>query len=50
MNEKERLLALEVLDELLIEEDEDFDENDSKLPTNNLQMAGNGISSAPERL
>lgn len=31
MTEKERLLALEVLDELLSEEDENFDENDSQL-------------------
>ena len=28
MTEKERLQALEVLDELLCEEDEEFDEND----------------------
>ena len=31
MNEKEKLHALEVLDELLSEEDENFDENDSQL-------------------
>ena len=31
MNEKEKLQALQVLDELLSENDEDFDENDSKL-------------------
>ena len=31
MNKEERLIALEVLDELLSEEDENFDENDSKL-------------------
>ena len=31
MNEKERLQALEVLDELLCEEDDEFDENDSQL-------------------
>ena len=31
MNEKERLQALQVLDELLCEEDDEFDENDSQL-------------------
>ena len=31
MTEKEKLKALEVLDELLCEEDENFDENDSQL-------------------
>ena len=31
MTEKEKLKALEVLDELLSEEDEEFDENDSQL-------------------
>ena len=31
MTEKERLQALKVLDELLCEEDENFDENDSQL-------------------
>lgn len=31
MNENERLHALKVLDELLSEEDEEFDENDSQL-------------------
>ena len=31
MTEKERLLALQVLDELLCEEDENFDENDSQV-------------------
>ena len=31
MNEKERLQALEVLDELLCEEDEEFVENDSQV-------------------
>ncbi len=30
MTEKEMLQALEVLDELLSEEDEEFDENDSQ--------------------
>ena len=31
MKEKEKLKALEVLDELLCEEDENFDENESQL-------------------
>ena len=31
MTEKERLQALQVLDELLSEDDNEFDENDSKL-------------------
>lgn len=31
MNEKEKLHALQVLDELLSKEDENFDENDSQL-------------------
>ena len=31
MNEKEKLQALQVLDELLSEDDEDFDENDSQV-------------------
>ena len=31
MNKEEKLKALEVLDELLSEEDEEFDENDSQL-------------------
>ena len=31
MNEKEKLKALEVLDELLSEDDEEFYENDSQL-------------------
>ena len=31
MNKEEKLHALEVLDELLSEEDENFDENDSQL-------------------
>ena len=31
MTEKERLQALQVLDELLSENDKEFDENDSKL-------------------
>lgn len=31
MTEKERLLALQVLDNFLSEDDEEFDENDSQL-------------------
>ena len=31
MTEKEKLKALQVLDELLSEDDNEFDENDSKL-------------------
>ena len=50
MNKEEKLKALEVLDELLSEEDENFDENDSQLPTKNIQMSGNGIYSAQERI
>ena len=50
MTEKEKLQALEVLDELLSEDDENFNENDSQLPTNNIQMSGKYISSAQERL
>ena len=50
MTEEEKLKALEVLDNFLCEEDENFDEKDSQLPTNNIQMSGNGISSAQERI
>ena len=46
--EKERLQALQVIDNFLCEDDE-FDENNSQLPTNNIQMSGNGISRAQER-
>ena len=49
MTKEEKLQALQVLDELLSEEDENFDENDSQLPTKNIQMSGNGISSAQNR-
>ena len=44
MNKEEKLHALQVLDELLSEDDNEFDENDSQLPTNNIQMSGKYIS------
>lgn len=50
MNEKEMLQALQVIDNFMSEDDENFDENDSQLPTNNIQMSGKVISSAQERL
>lgn len=43
------LQALQVLDNFLCEDDENFDENDSQVPTNNIQMAGKGISCAQNR-
>ena len=46
MTEKERLQALEVLDNFLSEDGDEFDENDSQLTTNNLHMSGKGISRA----
>lgn len=44
MTEKEKLQALQVLDSFLCENDENFDKNDSQLPTDNAQTAGNAIS------
>ena len=44
MTEKEILQALQVLDEFLSDEDENFDKNDSQLPTDNAQTSGNTIS------
>ena len=38
MTEKERLQALQVIDNFLSENDENFDKNNSTLPTNNIQM------------
>lgn len=35
MNIKEKLQVLQVLDEFLSDEDENFDESDAKLPTTN---------------
>ena len=35
MNIKEKLQVLQVLDEFLSDEDENFDESDSQLPTTN---------------
>ena len=46
MTEKERLLALQVLDELLCEEDENFDENDSQVWSNYYNTSSFYISSA----
>ena len=45
MTKEEKLHALQVLDKFLFEDDKESDENDSQLPTNNIQMSGNGISS-----
>ena len=50
MTEKEKLQALEVLDELLSEEDENFDENNSQLWINYSNTSGFYIYSHPERL
>ena len=36
MNEKEKLQALQVLDDFLCEDDENFDESDSQLTTDNV--------------
>lgn len=44
MNIKEKLHALLVLDELLCETDEDFDKNESQLPTDDTQTSGKAIS------
>ena len=45
MTEKEKLKALEVLDELLSEDDENFNENDSQLWSNYFNTSGFCISS-----
>ena len=50
MTEKEKLKALEVLDELLSEDDENFNENDSQLWSNYYNTSGFCISSAQELL
>ena len=50
MNKEEKLKALEVLDELLCENDEEDDENDSQLWSNNSNTSGFCFSSAQERL
>ena len=44
MKEKEILQALQVLDEFLCENDEEFDKNESQLPTDNAQTSGNKVS------
>lgn len=44
MNIKEKLQALQVLDSFLSDEDENFDKNDSQLPTDNVQTSRNAIS------
>ena len=36
MNKKEKLHVLQVLDNFLSEEDDEFNENDSQVPTNNV--------------
>ena len=46
MTEKEKLQALQVLDELLSEEDENFDENDSQLWIKHSNTSGFCFSSA----
>ena len=50
MTEKEKLQALEVLDEFMSEDGEEFDKKDSKVPTNNIQIAGICIYSASKRI
>ena len=49
MTEEEKLHALQVIDSFLCENDENFDKNNSTLPTKNIQMSENGISSAQNR-
>lgn len=44
MKEKEILQALQAIDSFLCENDEDFDKNDSQLPTDNVQTSGNKVS------
>ena len=44
MNIKEKLQALQVLDSFLSDEDENFDKNDSQLPTDDTQTSGKAIS------
>ena len=41
MNIKEKLLVLQVIDNFLCEEDENFDEKDSQLPTDDTHTSGN---------
>lgn len=41
MNIEEKLKALQVLDSFLSDEDKNFDENDSQLPTDDTQTSGN---------
>ena len=48
MTKEERLHALQVLDELLSEEDENFDENESQLWSNNSNTSGFYIYSPPD--
>ena len=43
MTEKEKLQALQVLDSFLSDEDENFDKNDSQLPTDDTQTSGNMV-------
>ena len=50
MTEKERLQALQVLDNFLSEEDDEFDENDSQRWITHSNIAVFCFSSAPERL
>lgn len=44
MNIKEKLQALQVLDSFLSDEDENFDKNESQLPTDDTQTSGNKVS------
>lgn len=44
MTEKEKLHVLQVIDNFLCDEDENFDKNDSQLPTDNVHTSGNAVS------
>ena len=50
MTEKEKLHVLQVLDELLSEDDEEFDKKDSQLWSDYSNTSGFCFSSAQERL
>lgn len=44
MTEKEKLQALQVLDSFLSDEDENFDDNITPIPTDDTQTSGNTVS------
>ena len=44
MNIKEKLQALQVLNSFLSDEDENFNKNDSQLPTDDTHTSRNAIS------